>query len=164
MRAADLGYDAKQQLLGALRNQLGQSKYDELRSMRNDDEIIDMVLQAGEHYARAEQRKEIEASSQVTLFWMAWVIISVIVGAIWGSATGWLFFCSPGWWFMVGGATPVVPYRRYWVAFVISLLMLIGFFAMFDKLGDKRAFVTFVASSLIGLATIWISGKIAEQR
>lgn len=132
---------------------------------RNDDEIVDLVIQAGQQYQAAEaQAKQIdEANSRIWLFWTIWIIASLIIGGITGANVGWLWFCSPGWWFLFGNGTPVVPYRRYWMGWIVSALLLIGCYQTISTVSDGKAVLIVVASSLSVLGLYWLTEKIAER-
>ena len=169
MQAADLDDGAKKHLLGLMRDQLGESKYAELRRTQSDDQIIDMMLMAAEHQQKkvAAARAEVWENDRVGYFWVFWIVLSLIVGAFTSVTTGLMWFCSPWWFFFLAGGY-VIPHRKWWGAVIVAIILMIGFFYVLKSTGrdldDKEVLWYFLGGGLSALALVWIAGAIASRR
>jgi hypothetical protein len=168
MNAADLDDDARQHLLGLLREQIGESKYQELRRSQTEDQIVDMMLEAGRRHeeTKAAARNQAIEYHQPGFFWVIWVAISLLVGAFAGKTIGIMWFCSP-FWFLVFTGSSVVPHKKAWMSIVISIVLGIGLFAAMGK-GGNMSEGKKVGPGIGGAASAFIvyliSGRMAARR
>lgn len=169
MKAADLGDDAKQHLLGLVRDRIGESKYAELRRTQTEDQIVDMMLLAAEHqHATASAaRTEVVEYHRGGFFWIFWLVLALLVGAFTGWKMGVMWFCSPWWFFFLFGA-PVIPHQRWWGAVLVGILLAAGFFWTVSSTGrplnDGEGLWLLFGGGIAAWILSWLAGVIAARR
>ena len=92
MKASDLPYDVKQELLKQIKQQVGWSEYDRIVDQVGEDGVIDLAL------AQLEDVSKAQASKKKKGFWSEWgwllfwlVLAGLAAAAGQWEVVGWLF-------------------------------------------------------------------------
>lgn len=172
-KASDLSSSEKRQVLEAIRQQIGDSQFEELRSKHGENGLMDMLLQAAEGKPQSQKNEGVDGT-RWGCFGVLWVILTITVGSYTSRDVGLIFFFSPiicflvYFWFRAQASSSSIDLSQPWgcafvIMFGISGLFLYGISRMPGERSNEMLGV-----ALIGGIAAWIvfhvAGAIVKSR
>jgi hypothetical protein len=160
IKASDLSDGEKQNLLDALRKQIGDSQYNELLKDHDEDFLVEMVLQILNQKSLSGKETNWERV-ELGCFGVLWLILTFGVALFWSNIFAVLFFISPSLYILIFQPSVIIDEFEnripkgcavivvvlIWVAIIIIISK-----TMPEELLDTIAGVVLVGAALAGLA------------
>lgn len=164
-KASDLSSSEKRQALEAIRQQIGDSQFEEFVSKHGENALIDLLLQAAEGKSSSEKDDGWD-KAQMGCFGFLWVILSITVGVYTSGTVGVLFFFSPSLYFLFFGAPGILgetlANRLPWgCGLAVAVVIMIIIASVFQSVPEKLIQTVFVVAMMGGFATgivVWLAG------